>query len=385
MTQEMFWPLAYNSWGKEEEQAIGHLIRNGNLTMGAMVEAFEQEFAEAVGSRYAVMVNSGSSANLIAVATMFYCGGDSRPLQPGDEAIVPAIAWATTYSPLHQYGLKLRIVDVDTSLGIDPAELSRALTSKTRLVVGASILGFPAALDKLRNFADAHGLWFLEDNCESFGASLDGKQCGTFGDMGTFSTFFSHHLNTIEGGVVVTDSQELYKTLRKIRSHGWSRANEKTKEYCFEIPGYNVRPTEIAAVAGLVQLRGRYNMQAYRQLNWATFMSAFTDLPQFKSGRFKSQMARPSPMPFGFVVIDTGGPLETGREFWMTRLQEAGIESRMVTGGCITEHPVIAHYNYSRVGGLPNARQAHYDGFFVGNAPVDLSGQIARFMEVLQK
>lgn len=385
MSLEMFWPLAYNSWSEEEEQAIGHLIRDGNLTMGPMVEEFEREFAKAVGSRYAVAVNSGSSANLIAVAALFYVDDYNDRLKPGFEVIVPAIAWSTTYSPLQQYGLKMVIVDVDSSLGIDVSQLEQALTPNTRMVVGASILGFPAALEDLRRFADAHGLWFLEDNCESFGASLHGKKCGTFGDMGTFSTFFSHHLNTIEGGVVVTDNEELYQLLRKIRAHGWTRANSKTKEYCFEIPGYNVRPTEIMAVAGLAQLRRRHTMQAQRQGNWATFMTAFMDLPEYYSRRFETQMARPSPIPFGFVVIDRDSPGLSGREYWMSRLAEVGIESRMVTGGCITEHPVIKYYDHAKVGALPNARNAHDNGFFVGNAPYDLSKQITRLMEELRK
>ena len=192
----MFFELATPSWGPEEVAAAKAVIDSGFYTMGAQVKAFEEEFAAYHGVAHGIMVNSGSSANLIAVAAL--CFKAERPLQRGDEVIVPVISWATTYHPLQQYGLKLRFVDVDLqTLNLDVTQLEKALTPKTKAIVAVSILGNPAALDVMRAFADKHGLYLLEDNCESMDAELNGKKCGTFGHLNTFSFFFSHHISTM--------------------------------------------------------------------------------------------------------------------------------------------------------------------------------------------
>src|SRR5215470_1714266 len=153
----MSYELAVSTWGTEEIAAIQEVIASNRFTMGPKVAAFEQAFAAYHGRRYAVMVNSGSSANLLCVAALFY--KQDRPLRRGDEVIVPAISWATTYHPLQQYGLKLRFVDVELeTLNIDVSRLERALTPKTRMIVAVSVLGNPAALDLIQNFAHTHGL-----------------------------------------------------------------------------------------------------------------------------------------------------------------------------------------------------------------------------------
>ena len=199
MRGQMYYDLAADTWGDEEKTAIQEVIESGRFTMGPRVAQFEQAFAEYFGRKHAVMVNSGSSANLVGVASLFHRA--DKPLQRGDEVIVPAISWSTTYFPLQQYGLKLRFVDVELdTLNMDVSRLAEALTSQTRMIMAVNILGNPAALDVLRDFADAHDLIFFEDNCESMDAELNGQKAGTFGDIGTFSTFFSHHISTIEGG-----------------------------------------------------------------------------------------------------------------------------------------------------------------------------------------
>ena len=211
----MFYDLASSSWGEEEIAALHRVIDGGQLTIGPSVRKFEEDFARKFGIRHALMVSSGSAANLVGLAALFY--KRDRPLQRGDEVIVPSISWATTYYPLQQYGLRLRFVDVELeSLNMDVSQLERALTPRTRMVVAVSILGNPAALDVLRAFCDRHGLYLFEDNCESMGSSLHGRPCGTFGDINTFSTFFSHHISTMEGGVLATNTTELYHLARSI-------------------------------------------------------------------------------------------------------------------------------------------------------------------------
>ena len=384
----MFYELATPTWGPEERDAIMRTIGSGRTTMGEEVGAFESEFAAYNGKRYAVMVNSGSSANLIAIASLFY--RRERPLQRGDEVLVPAISWATTYHPLHQYGLKLRILDVELdTLNMDVRELERALTPRTRAVVGVSILGNPAALDVLRSFCTRHGLYLIEDNCESLDGELNGRKTGTFGDIGTFSLFFSHHISTGEGGAVLTDDEEEYHLLRSLRAHGWTRDlppgsplfeprdDDCLESYRFILPGYNVRPMEIQGAIGRVQLKKLPAFTAQRRRNMAHFLELFGADERFVVQR---ENGRSSSFAFTIVLNPAAG---CDRRRVTTALKDAGIGYRMITGGCILRHDVIRYYDYTTVGEIKNALIAHDHGFFVGNAPVDLKPQIDRLRDVL--
>ena len=384
----MYYDLAASTWGQEEIDAIQRVVSSDRLTMGAEVDAFEKEFAAYLTMRYGVMVNSGSSANLISTAAMFY--RENRPLQRGDEAIVPAISWATTYHPLQQYGLRLRFVDVDLeTLNINPAALERAITPQTRLLVAVSVLGNPAPLDTLRSLADSHGLRLLEDNCESLDAELDGRKAGTFGDLSTFSFYFSHHISTMEGGMVLTNDDELFHLLRALRAHGWTRdlpngsplyqrrRNDHLEEYRFILPGYNVRPLEISGAVGREQLKKLPEMTRRRRANWALFQKLFAG-----DERFITQRENGTTSCFSFTII-LNPSLGAKRDHVFGALRDADIGFRMITGGCFPCHDVIKYYDCSVAAPLKNAELAHYNGFFVGNHPFDLSPQLTRLREVL--
>lgn len=387
----MFYELAAQTWGAEEIAAAQQVLASGFYTMGAEVKTFEEEFAAYFGARHAVMVNSGSSANLVSVAALAHRA--DRPLRRGDEVIVPAISWATTYCPLQQYGLRLRFVDVDLqTLNMDVARLEEALTERTRAIVAVSILGNPAALDVIRAFADAHGLAVLEDNCESMDASLGGKKCGTFGDLNTFSFFFSHHISTGEGGMILTDDTELAHLCRSLRAHGWTRDlppdtpiirrkdDAFVEAYRFILPGYNVRPMELQAAVGKVQLGKLPEMTAQRRRNLALFQEIFAGDERFIVQR---ENGRSSAFSFTIVLNPARKP-DRGRVF--AALAEADIGFRMITGGNFLRHEVIRHFDYDIVGGAtPNADTAHDFGFFVGNHPQDLRAQIVRLGEVLDR
>ena len=387
----MFYELAASTWGPEEIAAAKAVIDSGMTTMGAEVKAFEQEFAGYFGARHAIMVNSGSSANLVAIAA--FCYRAERPLQRGDEVIVPAISWATTYHPLQQYGLKLRFIDIELeSLNMDCAKLEQALTPKTRGIVAVSILGNPAALDAMRAFADKHKLAFLEDNCESMDAELAGRKCGTFGDLNTFSTFFSHHISTMEGGMIVTDDDELMQLCRSMRAHGWTRdlppdsplykrgTEDHYEAYRFILPGYNVRPLEIEAAIGRQQLKKLPGLTAARRANWKVFVDAFQG-----DDRFIIQRENGKSSAFSFTII-LNPQRNPDRKKVFAALKEADIGFRIITGGNFLRHDVVKHYDYTVVGnGAPNADIAHDYGFFCGNHPFDLAPQIARLRDVLDK
>ena len=387
----MFYELAASTWGPEEIEAIQRVIASDRFTMGENVKAMERAFAEYFGARYAVMVNSGSSANLAAVAALFY--KKDRPLVRGDEVIVPAISWSTTYHPLQQYGLKLRFVDValDT-LNLDTAQLEAALTPATRAIVAVSILGNPAALDVIRAFADAHGLYLIEDNCESMDAELNGKKTGTFGHLNTFSFFFSHHISTMEGGMVLTDDEELCHLVRSIRAHGWTRdlppgsplfeprEDDFFEAYRFIVPGYNLRPLEMSGAIGLEQLKKLPGFTAQRRRNLALFQKLFAS-----DERFIIQREHGKSSSFCFTVILN--PARTpDRKRVLAGLKEADIGYRIITGGNFLRHDVIKYYDFTVAGGTtPNADTAHDFGFFVGNHPFDLTEQIETLHSVLNQ
>ena len=262
----MHYELASSSWDNKELEAIQAVIKTDNYTMGDCVKQFEIDFAKFTQNKYCVMVNSGSSANLLAIAALFY--KKEKPLKRGDEVIVPAVSWATTYYPLYQYGLKLKFVDVDLeTLNFNIEELRKAVTDKTRLIFAVNLLGNPNDFDEINNIIKGKNIYLLEDNCESLGGLYKNKQLGSIGLMGTYSTFFSHHMATMEGGLIGTDDEELYHLLLSLRSHGWTRHLPKENKLCvksdfsfdesfrFILPGYNVRPIEMMGAIGIEQLK----------------------------------------------------------------------------------------------------------------------------------
>lgn len=257
-------PLAVSTWGPEELDAAERVLRSGQTTMGAQVRAFEDEFATYIGTQYAVMVNSGSSANLLMVAayTLRYGAGT---------VIVPALSWPTSYNPFQQYGWQFHFGDIDDSLCIDPEAVGMALKREPRAVLLAcNILGNACEYGVIVSNR------ILEDNCESLGATYQGQRTGTFGVMATHSFFFSHHLNTMEGGMITTDDRYFYELLSSLRSHGWTRhlpadnvLGATVGPFQFIVPGYNVRPMEVPAAIGRVQLHKLPDIIKQRRANAA--------------------------------------------------------------------------------------------------------------------
>lgn len=384
----MFYDLAFSTWGEEEITAVTKVLQSGMFTMGENVAQFEKDFAKKFGKKYAVMVGSGSAANLVGLAALFY--KKEMPLMPGDEVIVPAISWATTYYPLQQYGLKLKFVDIDlNTLNLDVKQLEKALTPRTRMLVGVSILGNPCGLPQMKDFCRRHGLYLFEDNCESMGAEVGGRLCGTYGDIGTFSTFFSHHISTIEGGVIVTSDEELYHLCLAIRAHGWTRNlpddspiyKKKDEDfyeaYRFIVPGYNARPMEISGAAGVEQLKKMDGMLEIRRKNAKLFQELFGNDPNLIIQQENGKSSW-----FCFTLI-LNPAKDIDRTKVMRALKDADIGFRIITGGNFLRHDVIKYFDYDCVGEIKNANIAHDRGFFVGNHPTDLTPQLVRLREVL--
>ena len=279
-------------------------------------------------------------------------------------------------------------MELDT-LNMDVSQLEAALTPRTRMVMAVSILGNPAALDVMRAFCDTHGLYLFEDNCESMGASLNGTPCGTFGDIGTFSTFYSHHISTMEGGVLVTGDTEIAHLARAIRNHGWARdlpadtplgvphSDDFFEAYRFVVPGYNVRPLEICGAVGLEQLKKLDSMIGIRRDNAAFFKSLFSG-----DARFILQRENGRSSWFSFTII-LNPRLALDRARVMDAMRTAGIGFRMITGGSFLRHEAARFFEYDTVGAITNANIVHDHGFFVGNHPRGLKGEITHLHDVL--
>ncbi|PWB96357.1 pyridoxamine 5-phosphate oxidase [Salinibacterium hongtaonis] len=381
-------PLATSTWDSKEYEALQSVITSGRFTMGPEVKAFESEFSEHFGARFGVMVNSGSSANLLTVAAAVL--SPHIRLSPGDEVLVPAVSWPTTFYPLHQYGLTMRFVDVDVdTLNVDLDLLEASIGPNTRAVFAVSLLGNPVDFERLLRICEEHDLVLIEDNCESLGATLGGRATGTFGVMGTFSTFFSHHIATMEGGLVVTDDEYLYQAMLSLRAHGWTRdlerqnlIHDKTGDpfadsFRFVLPGYNLRPLEMSGALGREQLKKVPDIIAGRRANALIFREKFGSRENL---RIQRETGESSWFGFSFLLE---GSLKGRRAEVVEALTQANIESRPIVAGNFARNPVVKHLRTAEIGPLPVADLVDDHGLFVGNHHFPIAEQLELLDEVL--
>ncbi|WP_312491796.1 DegT/DnrJ/EryC1/StrS family aminotransferase [Pseudomonas cremoris] len=374
-------PLAASTWEKEELDAMQRVIATGMFTMGENVKAFEQDFAQFVGSKHCVMVNSGSSANLLIVAALFYTKNADLKLERGDEIIVPAVSWSTTYYPLYQYGLKIKFVDIDLhTLNYDLEQLELAVTDKTRAIMAVNLLGNPNDFGRIQEIIGNRKIVLIEDNCESMGATYDGKQAGTFGVMGSFSSFFSHHISTMEGGLIVTDDEELYQILLSLRAHGWTRNLPKQNLVCgeksddpfeesfrFVLPGYNVRPLELEGALGIEQVKRLPALIQERRKNGALLQADMADHPDII---IQQEIGKSS--WFGFSLVIRPGSKLT-RKALVEKLNELGFECRPIVAGNFAKNEVVKYFDSEVHGELKNAEHIDKFGLFIGNHHYSIS------------
>ena len=394
----MKYPLATESWDEKEINSACDVIKSMMCTMGEKCKKYEQEFANFFGSKYAVFSNSGSSANLLMIAALMYRHNGPK-LREGDEVIVPAVSWATTYYPLHQYGLVSCFVDIDKdTLNIDVDKIEQAITPKTKAILAVNLLGNPNNFDKLQEICKNYNLILLEDNCESMGATYKGKQCGTIGLMGTFSSFFSHHMSTIEGGVTLTNDEELYQIMVSLRAHGWTRGlpdknfvHDKdgvkfNDLFRFVLPGYNLRPNEVFAALGLEQLKKLPQFIEDRKQNAEYFRLEMDYLQAKYPKMFTTQAVTPNSEPswFGFAFV-LDNELKGKRLEIVEAFSKANIESRPIVAGNFVKNPVIKFMKTRTSGTLDGANHIDENGLFIGNNQGNIREQIRYFADTFDK
>jgi CDP-6-deoxy-D-xylo-4-hexulose-3-dehydrase len=367
------YPLASTTWNEAEFDAINQVIQSGQFSMGKQVMAFEKAFSEYLNSKYVVMCSSGSSANLIMTAALFY--KKENPLKAGDEIIVPAVSWSTTFFPLYQYGLKLKFVDIDAdTLNYDLVALASAIGPKTRAIMTVNLLGNPNDFNAIRRMIGNRQIYLIEDNCESLGATFENRQAGTFGLMGTYSSFYSHHIATMEGGAVATDDEELYHILLCLRAHGWTRNLPKENKvtgvksddpfeesFKFVLPGYNVRPLEMSGAIGVRQIEKLPAMIEARRNNALIYQELFGNDPRF---RIQKETSKSSWFGFSFVL---NPELPVKRKEFANKLLEMGVECRPIVAGNFAKNQALKWFDYEIHSKLDNADLIDTCGIFVGN------------------
>jgi len=331
------------SFGEEEIKAAVEVLRSTNVTSGDKVREFESKFGP-----YAVMCNSGSSANLLAIATL--CNPLNPKLSPGDEVIVSALSWSTTVWPLVQHGLVPVIVDIDPeTLNISPGEIEKAISPKTKAIMPVHVYGNPCDMAAINKF----GLIVISDCCEALGIDVGQS------DYNTYSFYFSHHITTLEGGMVVARSQEDADLLKSIRAHGWTREMKNPPHhdgiddrFLFITAGYNLRASEINAAIGLIQL-GKLDGFIESRRNAARMLTEIFE------GYVGIQKDMGSSW-FGFPII-TDDAKELRAHF-----EKDGIETRPLICGNIARQPGMKLYPHRVVGDLPNADDVMDYGFSIG-------------------
>jgi len=343
-------PIAVNTWNEDEIEAIEEVIRSNRFTCGDKVKEFEEDFAVRTGTNYAVMVNSGSSANLLMVAAMSLRQGVGT-------VIVPAISWSTSYAPFQQYGWKLKFVDIDReTLNYDIEKLHEAYTGN-ELILAVNLLGNPNDFARFPVLGNS----ILEDNCESMGSKYGSIPTGNFGAMGSHSMYFSHHICTMEGGVITTDDTEYRDMLLSLRSHGWTR-HRGDEGYNFIYPGYNVRPIEMMGAIGLKQmekLKGfvegrRKNAETYPLITQKETTSVVEDDGNFQEIRGESSR-------YGFSIVAEN--IDEIKAYF----DSIGVEYRPILSH-FTRSEAIKYFDYEIHGTLDNADYVHDHGIYIGNS-----------------
>lgn len=396
--------LAADTFGRDEIEAAKGVLDSGCLTMGENVRAFEEEFAAWTGAMHALMVNSGSSANLLMVDAMLRRSDRNGVWQHGDEVLVPALAWPTTVWPLVQLGLTPVFTDIDPeTLAIDLESAESVLSPKTRGMFLIHVLGQVPDLSKYLAFCESHSLLMLEDACESLGGHFASKHVGNFGVMGSFSCYYSHHISTIEGGVVITSDAALYDDLKSLRAHGWARdrsdksiwveaCEDFDPRFLFVSAGYNVRPTEIQGAIGRVQVRKLEGMLEAREnlarrvscwvkpsIPWLNLIGA--DRLSHENSKVDRRSRTHSWMTLPFR-IDAKAPLSARGV--KEKLEEMGVETRPIIAGNLARHPAARRFQVRHASSLVHSDLLLKDGFMIGCHPVVAPGALETLESAFQ-
>ena len=386
MKKKYFYPLSEDGITNQDIDQAYKVLKSKQITMSKITREFEINFAKKIGSKYALMVNSGSSANLLAV----YAAGNlmrKNRIKPGDEVIIPIMCWPTSIWPLVQFGLKPIFIDVNVdTLNILETELEKKITKKTKAIMIINVLGNCCDLFKIQKIAKKNDLIIFEDNCESLGSKFKNKNLGTFGDFSTFSFFYSHQITSGEGGMVTCNNKKDYEILFALRSHGWLGGlmsyprdlrsyNKYIKKYpkldpryIFSNSGFNLRPMDINAAIGLNQFKKLEIFKSKREKNRERIIKNMISSAKWKN-QFKFIEARENLEPSWMVLpILVNEKFKKIKKKFLSFLDQNGVETRPIISGSFNNQPSYRLYGFQKYNQkkYKNSQFIEDHGFVIG-------------------
>jgi len=368
------YPLLDKGLSKKDLNEGIKVLKSGNITMGLKTKKFENLFKKKLKTNYALMVNSGSSANLLAAFAS--CNPlRKNKFRQGDHALIQSLCWPTSLWPLVQTGLKINFLDINPlTLNVVAEDLINKVTSKTKIILIINVLGISPDIQKIRDFCKRKKIILIEDNCESLGAKYKNKYLGSFGDFGTFSFFYSHQITSGEGGMIVCKNKKDFEILKALRSHGWSRDENVTKKYpnldpryVFINSGFNLRPTDIQAAIGISQFKKLDKFKKIRSNNRNKIIKALKKSPKWKN-QFEfikvPKNASPSYMVFPILLKSN---YKNKKEKFINYIESKGLETRPVISGSFTNQPSSKLFNLNKKNyKYPGAEMVQKLGFVIG-------------------
>lgn len=366
MKKKINYPLLEDAFSKEDIEIGKKVIQSRQLTMSKITRNFEKRFASYVGSKYAVMVNSGSSANLLSIFVAKY----SYKFKPGDEIIIPSLCWSTSLWPIIQAGLKPVFVDVNLSdFNASLEEIYSKINKKTKAILLVHVLGTSLKIDHLINKLKKKKILLIEDTCESLGTKYKNKFLGTFGNFGTFSFYYSHQITSGEGGMIVTNSKKDYELLKIMRAHGWDRDLKKNKNQNFNFinMGFNLRPLEVSAAIGQNQLKRLKNFSKIRKNNRNKIINSLKSHSKWNNQYyFVIPNKNLKPSWFGLPLL-LNNKFRKYKNKIIINLHKKGIETRPIISGNFLNQKASKVYNLKiKNQKFPNADYIDKAGFFIG-------------------
>ena len=395
MPKKFFYPLLENPYRKKDLLSAINVIRTGRITIGSNTKKFENIFTKKIKTKYSLMVNSGSSANLLALQCLINPYRKKR-LKAGDSVLIPSVCWSTSLWPIIQSGLKPVFVDVDTkTLNIDINDLKRKITNKTKALMLVHVLGNSTNMKSLMKVLERNKIYLIEDTCESLGSKYKNKYLGTFGSFSSFSFYSSHQISSGEGGMITCKTLEDYEILKALRSHGWSRGlkdeNKISREnknldsrFIFYNSGFNLRPTDVSAAIGISQFKDMDKLIKLRNHNREFIVKSFKQNSIINSNfDFIERNKHVEPSWFGIPILIKN---KKNRNKFISKIEKKGVETRPIISGNFLKQPAIKKYNLIRNNKFINSDIINDHGFFIGLPTKKISNKfINRLVKIFEK
>ena len=355
----------------------------GRITMSKITSEFESQFAKFLGVKYALMVNSGSSANLLALFGLVN-PKNKKKIKKNDECILPAICWSTSLWPIVQSGLKPVFIDVDLStFNLNLEDLQKKINSRTKAVLAVHILGNCTNMNKLLKIVNKKKITLIEDTCESLGSVYNNKYLGTFGKYGTYSFYVSHQMTAGEGGMIVCNNIEDYKIIHALRAHGWDRGlfKKNNRNFNFVNSGFNLRPLDLTAAIGLSQFKRLNRMNKIRSDNRNRIINSLKkSLLWSEQFTFLDPIKKLKPSWFGLPILINKNYLKNKKKF-LSYLNKNGIETRPIISGNFLNQPSIKLYGLNEnKKKFKNAQEIEDRGFFIGLHPHKINENTLKYL-----